>query len=191
MDPRNKNLRYEMPVEAPYRLGDIKNKYLILECFSYDDYIEMLIPYICRICKSYRELMIKNFQGVKKILAEERCKLNVTNHNQIKNLPYYKGKMVNIDYPFKVDDEDSEKFLRYVAENARLDSIKLKLNFENVTNESTLKGFLKYMRHLTTCRDLYIEEYDGSYLDTLIEHIPPHMSYLHIKFAKTFEVFGA
>lgn len=189
MDPRNRTLKYEMPVEAPYRLGGIKNKYLILECFSYDDYIEMLIPYICRICKSYRELMIKNFQGVKKILAEEKYKLNVTNHNQIKNLPYYKGKLVNIDYPFKVDDEDSEKFLRYLAENARLDSIKLKLNIENVTNEPIFKGFLKYMRHLTTCRDLYIEEYDGSYLDTLIEHIPPHMSYLHIKFAKTFEVY--
>ena len=89
-----------------------------------------------------------------------------------------------------MDHEDSEKFLRYLAENARLDSIKLKLNVENVTNEPIFKGFLKYMRHLTTCRDLYIEEYDGSYLDTLIEHIPPHMSYLHIKFAKTFEVYN-
>jgi hypothetical protein len=142
MDPRNRNLKYEMPVEAPYRLGGIKNKYLILECFSFDDYIEMSIPYICRICKSYRELMIKNFQGVKKILVEEKYKMNVTNHNQIKNLPYYKGKLVNIDYPFKVDDEDSEKFLRYLAENARLDSIKLKLNVENVTNEPIFRGFL-------------------------------------------------
>ena len=142
MDPRNRNLKYEMPVEAPYRLGGIKNKYLILECFSFDDCIEMSIPYICRICKSYRELMIKNFQGVKKILVEEKYKMNVTNHNQIKNLPYYKGKLVNIDYPFKVDDEDSEKFLRYLAENGRLDSIKLKLNVENVTNEPIFRGFL-------------------------------------------------
>jgi hypothetical protein len=33
--------------------------------------------------------------------------VSVTNHNQIKNLPFYKGKLVNIDYPFKVENEDS------------------------------------------------------------------------------------
>jgi hypothetical protein len=109
--------------------------------------------------------------------------VSVTNHNQIKNLPFYKGKLVNIDYPFKVEDEDSEKFLMYLAENARLGSMKLKLNLENVDKESTFISFLKYMKHLASCRDLYIEEYDGSYLDALIEHIPPHISNLQIKFA--------
>jgi hypothetical protein len=189
MDPRNRKPKNDIPLKAPFRLGGIKNKYLILEFFSYDDYIEILIPYICRICKSYRELMIKNFQGVKKILVEEKCKVSVTNHNQIKNLPFYKGKLVNIDYPFKVENEDSEKFLMYLAENARLGSMKFKLNLENVTNGSTFRSFLKYMKHLGTCRDLIIEEYDGSYLDTLIEHIPQHISNVHIKFGITFFFF--
>ena len=120
--------------------------------------------------------MIKNFQGVKKILVEENFNVSVTNHNQIKHLPYYKGKLVHIDYPFKVEDEDFENFLMYLAENARLASMKLKLNIESVANEKTFRSFLKYMKYLGTCRDLVIEEYDGSYLDTLIEHIPQHMS---------------
>ena len=78
----------------------------------------------------------------------------------------------------------------YLAENARLGSMKLKLNLENVTNGSTFVSFLKYMNYLGTCRDLYIEEYDGSYLDALIEHIPPHICNLNIEFAKNFELFG-
>ena len=81
--------------------------------------------------------MIKNFQGVKKILVEEKFMVSVTNHSQIKNLPFYKGKLVIIDYPFKVEDDDSEKFLMYLAENARLGSMKFKLNLENVTNGLT------------------------------------------------------
>ena len=71
----------------------------------------------------------------------------------------------------------------YLVDNARLGSMKLKLNIGNVDNESTFKSFLKFMKHLATCRDLYIEEYDGSFIDALIEHIPPHISNLHIKFA--------
>ena len=45
------------------------------------------------------------------------------------------------------------------------------------------------MKNLTTCRELYIEDYDGAYLNTLIRYIPDHISYMHIKFAKTFEGF--
>jgi len=67
--------------------------------------------------------------------------------------------------------------------------MKLKLNVENVPNEKIFIDFLKYMRCLTTCRDLYIEEFDGSYLDSLVEYLPRHISYMHIKFAKTFEGF--
>ena len=69
------------PVEAPYRLGNIKNKFIILECFSFDDYRDMLIPFICRISKSYRDMMIRNFIGVQTILREADSKRVVTNHN--------------------------------------------------------------------------------------------------------------
>ena len=75
---------------------------------------------------------------------------------------------MNIDYAFKIEDEESETFLNYLSLNARLDSLKLKLNVETVPNEEMLIKFLQYMRHLTTCRDLYIEEYDGAYLHSLV-----------------------
>jgi hypothetical protein len=77
----------------------------------------------------------------------------------------------------------------YLAENARLGSMKLKLNIGNVANGETFMRFLKYMKHLGTCRDLFIEEYDGSYLDTLLNYIPPHISNVHIRFAMNFFFF--
>ena len=91
---------FPISVEAPYRLGSLRNKFIILECFSYDDYREMLIPFICRISKAYRELMVRNYTAVQKIIVESKDKLIVTNHNQIKNLPYYQKKLVSIDYHF-------------------------------------------------------------------------------------------
>ena len=78
--------------------------------------------------------MVENLKGVLKLLLLPERKVTVTNHNQIKNLAYYKGALISIDYPFQIESEDSENFLNYVQANARLDSMKLKLNEETVTN---------------------------------------------------------